>query len=103
MVLTIGVLYILQHNQWIRSAVEGGTQAVSGEGSVAITQGESAVPLPCPARLLRGAVPREGRLVDGTGRAGFTKILAKDVLAEGGDVSWRNRRNIGRDRATAVR
>lgn len=92
-----------QHNQRFRPAAEGGTQAVPGEGAASAAQGQGVIAVPRPARVLRRAVPREGRLADGAGRARAAQVLAKDVLPEGGDVPGGDRGNSGRDRAAPVR
>jgi hypothetical protein len=54
------------------------------------------------ARILRGAVPREGCVADRAGRARSAQVLAKDVLAKGGDVPGRDRGNSRCDRTAAV-
>ena len=57
-----------QYHQRVRSAAEGGAQAVPGEGADPAAQSARPLPLPRPARLLRRPVPRERSL---TNRAGI--------------------------------
>ena len=45
------------------------------------------VAVPRAAGVLRGAVPGEGRHSDGAGHQGAPQVLAKDLLAEGGQYS----------------
>lgn len=54
------------------------------------------------ACLLHRTVYREGRDVNRRSHQGHAQILAQDVVAEGSDVSWGNRRDIRCDRAGAI-
>lgn len=74
----------MQHNKRFRAAVEERTQAVPREGAVAVAQGEVPHPVPRPARVLRGAVPGEGRHSHGAGCTRSAQVLAEDLLAERG-------------------
>lgn len=73
-----------QYNKRVRSAAEERAQTVPGEGAAAAAQGEVPVAVPRAARLLRGAVPGEGRHAHRARRARPAQVLAEDLLAEGG-------------------
>lgn len=60
-------------------------------------------PLPCAAGVLRCAISGEGPHAHGARGARPAEILAEDVFAKGGNVSWRDRRGAGRHRTVAVR
>ena len=73
-----------QYNQWVCIAPEGGAQSVPAEGAAAPAQGQVAVCVPPPARLLRGAVPREGPLPHRACHHVSTQILAKSAQSKRG-------------------
>lgn len=77
---------VWQYNQRVRAAAEERTQAVPGEGPPSAAQGEVPVAVPRAARLLRRAVPREGRNAHRARRARPAQVLAQDLLAERGNT-----------------
>ena len=53
---------------------------------ILIIPGPLSKSVPCPAGVLRGAVPGEGRHPHRAGHQGAAQVLAQDLLPEGGDV-----------------
>ncbi|KAI4469117.1 hypothetical protein MML48_2g00000677 [Holotrichia oblita] len=90
------------YNKRVRSAAEDGAQAVPRQGAYTAAQGQVPVAVPRAARLLRGAVSREGPQPDGAGGARATQVLAEDVQPEGGHVPRRDRGGARRHRTVAV-
>lgn len=83
-------MLLLQHNKRVRAPTEERTQAVPGQGVAAAAQGQVSVAVPRAARLLRGAVPGEGRHAHRAGGARPAQVLAQDLLTERGDETKNN-------------
>jgi hypothetical protein len=81
------ILYTLlvQHHQRVCAATEGRAQGVPAEGAAAAAQGQVAVRLPPAARLLCGAVPREGPQPYRTRHHVPAQVLAQSTQPQGGE------------------
>lgn len=75
----------MQYNKRVCAAAEERAQAVPGESAPAAAQGEVPLAVPRAARLLRRAVPGEGRHAHRARRARPAQVLAQDLFAERGN------------------
>ena len=78
-------------HQWLRAAAEGRAQAVPDARAAPLAQGAVRRDVPPAALVLRHPVRREGPEAREAGAREHPRLLAADVLAEGGALPQRGR------------